>query len=327
VQKVFKELVFETSMKEQKDEKEKTVGEKKNDVIEIPIGKFFSRVRNNPWIASTLVLLLVLVFVIFFRGNSLTGNVVSTNVAGDDLISFINAQGKGNATLISIDQEGTLYKAVVGFQGQQIPVYVTLDGKYLVSQPIPLTGGQQPSANPGKVDVVIGDSPRKGSKDAKVTIVEFSDYQCPFCGKFYTDTYKQLVKDYVDTGKVQIIFKDFPLTAIHEHAQKAAEAARCAREQIGDTGYFMMHNKMFENQDKLAVDDLKKLARTLDIDGKKFDSCLDSGKYEQAVKDDEAYGQKLGVTGTPAFFINGQKLEGAQPYSAFKKIIDQELAA
>lgn len=182
---------------------------------------------------------------------------------------------------------------------------------------------QDPQGNV-RVDVSADDDPSLGNKNAKVTMVEFSDYQCPFCSKFFLETLTQLDKDYIKTGKVNLVFKDFPLD-FHEKAQKAAEAARCVGEQINDVGYYKMHDKLFSNQDNLSIENYKKWARGLDVDGKKFDTCLDSGKYESVVKADLEYGQQLGISGTPAFFINGKLVEGAQPYSVFKEIIDSEL--
>jgi protein-disulfide isomerase len=132
------------------------------------------------------------------------------------------------------------------------------------------------------------------------------------------------VKDYVDTGKARIVFKDFPLN-IHPQAQKAAEAALCVKEQLGDMGYFRMHDKLFENQENLSIDNFKKWARGLDSSGIKFDQCLDSGKYASKVKENLAYGQQLGVVGTPTFFINGKPVRGAQPYEVIKSVIDAEL--
>ena len=300
--------------------------ENKEDVIQIPVGAYLSKVRSNPWILSTFVFALILVIVLFSKGG-VSGNVVSEESAGDKLVSFINSQSKGEAEIVSVNREGELYKVIVNFNGQEVPVYTTLDGEYLIAQPIPLSGGAVDSGQnkPSEVvNVELGDSPVQGSGEAKVIMVEFSDYQCPFCGKFYSESYSSLKKEYIDTGKVRLVFKDFPLD-FHPEAQKAAEAARCVREQISDVGYWRMHDKLFENQESLSLENYKKWARELDLDGKKFDSCLDSGKYADKVKADLAYGQQLGVSGTPSFFVNGKVIEGAQPYSVIKQIIDREL--
>lgn len=311
-------------------------GPAKSDVIEIPVGKYFGKMRSNPWIMVSVVLAFLLIFVIFFNGFSgfgLTGNVVNEKTAGDNLISFINSQGNGDAKLTSIDKDDGFYKAVVNYQGQDIPVFLSLDGKYLLGDRIPLAGTNLTGVDAGTdnidttpVQVNVGDSPVKGNQSAPVTIVEFTDYQCPFCGKFFQESYSQIVKDYVDTGKVKIVVMDFPLTEIHPYAQKASEAALCVREQKADAGYFKMHDKMFSNQDKLTIDDLKAYAKGLGVNVAKFDDCLDSGKYAQTVKDNQDYGVTLGITGTPTFFVNGIKLVGALPYSQFQSAIDAQLA-
>ena len=162
----------------------------------------------------------------------------------------------------------------------------------------------------------------EGDASAPVTIIEFSDYECPYCERFYSDALVQLRKEYVDTGKVKIIFRDFPLS-FHANAQKAAEAAECAGEQ---NKYYGMHDKLFENQANISVADIKNYAVQIGLDSSAFNACLDSGAMASEVAADFADGQALGVSGTPTFFINGQKLVGAQPFSAFKQIIDAELA-
>jgi protein-disulfide isomerase len=163
-----------------------------------------------------------------------------------------------------------------------------------------------------------------GDKDAPVTIIEFSDYQCPFCKKFYAETLPQIKSNYIDTGKVKFVYKDFPLS-FHQMAQKSAEAAECAGEQ---GLYFEMHDKIFEGQSILSLDNLKIWASEIDgIDVEQFNNCLDNGDYEAEVKADMIEGQQVGVTGTPGFFINGQKIVGAQPYSVFEAAIEAALAS
>ncbi|MBI3032942.1 DsbA family protein [Candidatus Woesearchaeota archaeon] len=164
----------------------------------------------------------------------------------------------------------------------------------------------------------------KGAKDAKITMIEWSDFQCPFCGKFYTDTLSQIQKDYIDTGKVKLVFKHFPLS-FHENAQKAAESAECAGEQNKEK-FWAMHDKMFENQEALTVVDLKKYAKELGLKEDKFNDCLGTSKYAQKVADDMQQGQKAGISGTPGFTINGVLISGAQPYENFKKVFEQILS-
>jgi protein-disulfide isomerase len=178
-----------------------------------------------------------------------------------------------------------------------------------------------------RLDVPVGDAPFLGNADAKVTIIEYSDYECPFCGRFYTQTEKLLRSEYIDTGKARLVYKDFPLSSIHPTAQKAAEAARCAGEQ---GKYWEMHDLLFEKQDEwasLGAAKFKDYATTLSLDSTKYSSCIDSGKYASAVQKDFNEGSSFGVSGTPSFFINGIQVVGAQPYTVFKQIIDQELGA
>lgn len=161
----------------------------------------------------------------------------------------------------------------------------------------------------------------KGNLNAPVTIVEFSDFQCPFCGRFAKETLPLIEQNYIETGKVKLIFKDFPLPS-HQFAQKASEAAECA----GDQGkYWEYHDILFRNQNDLRKNDLKNYAKQLNLDTSLFNECLDSGKYKKAVQDDLNEGIKLGVKGTPAFFINGKFVSGAQPYSVFKQMIEEKL--
>ena len=202
-----------------------------------------------------------------------------------------------------------------------------------------VTGGNQPApTNPGPtepsvVTASVDDVAVLGSKSAAVTIIEFSDYECPFCGRHFTQTYPSIKQEYVDTGKVKIIFRDFPLTSIHPNAQKAAEAAECVGEQAGDEGYYKMHDKLYTNQQSLSITNYKSWAREISgVDGAKFDNCLDSGKYASEVQKDSQDAQTAGGRGTPYFVVmdksgKGTAISGAQPFSAFKSAIDAALAA
>jgi protein-disulfide isomerase len=166
---------------------------------------------------------------------------------------------------------------------------------------------------------VAAEGPARGPANAKVTIVTFSDFECPFCGRAIP-TIEKVMKDY--DGKVRLVFRDFPLP-FHSHAQKAAEAGACANAQ---GKFWEMHNKMFASQQALEPDQLKGYAKELGLDPAKFDECLDKGAMVDAVKKDQDAGKDAGVRGTPAFFVNGKLLSGALPYEDFKKVIDAELA-
>jgi protein-disulfide isomerase len=172
---------------------------------------------------------------------------------------------------------------------------------------------------PQRVVVNSTGHPSLGAKSAPVTIVEFTDFQCPFCEKTES-TLKDLRTKYGD--KIRLVHMDFPLP-FHSHALDAAKAARCANEQ---GKFWPYRDALFANQSKLAPADLKTTAKTLGLNSAKFNTCFDSDKYDAQIKADQAAGEKLGVDGTPAFFIDGRPLTGAQPTPKFEELIDDELA-
>ena len=158
----------------------------------------------------------------------------------------------------------------------------------------------------------------KGSEHARVTIVEFSDFECSFCF-VAKETIKQVLDEYGDD--VRVVYKHFPLPT-NKNAKKAAEASQCANDQ---GKFWEMHDAMFEDQSKLSIPDLKQTAKNIGLDANDFNDCLDSGKYDQKVQDDIDLGYELGISGTPAFFIESEFLSGAQPIEEFEKIIDKKL--
>lgn len=193
-------------------------------------------------------------------------------------------------------------------------------GKAIASPSVPSQIQQQPQ---GKINVERGNAYFKGDEDAPVTIIEYSDFQCPFCLRFFEQTLPEIERQYVDTGKAMLVYKHLPLSSIHPYAEKAAEAAECA----GVQGKFWeMHDKIFQNQAALAVDNLKGYAASLGVNAKKFNACLDNGDMAKKVQDDLAEATRIGASGTPTFLINGQKVVGAQPFGAFQAVIDAELA-
>jgi len=167
---------------------------------------------------------------------------------------------------------------------------------------------------------VAAEGPTRGPKDAPVTIVEFSDFECPYCGAAH-DTVEQVMSTYA--GKVRLVYRQFPLS-FHPHAAKAAEASLCAADQ---GKFWEYHEALFKNQKKLDLPDLKAHASEVGLDANKFGQCLESGDKKKAVDADQQAGLAAGVGGTPAFFINGIFLNGAQPLDEFKKVIDGELAS
>jgi len=190
-------------------------------------------------------------------------------------------------------------------------------------------------APPRDIVLDIANKPMKGQKTAKVVLVEFSDYQCPFCGRFVRDTVPQVESDYIQTGKIQYVFSDFPLEAIHPQAFKAAEAANCAASQ---SKYWEMHDKLFGNQNALKTTDLPQYAEAIGLDKAKFQQCLDAGESASSIRKLMAQATDAGVTGTPTIMVgllqpNSSKvkvlrtLKGAQPFAAVKDAIDNTLAS
>ncbi len=171
------------------------------------------------------------------------------------------------------------------------------------------------------IQVEVGENaPILGKSDAPVTIVEFSDFQCPFCSRG-AETMHQVKKKY--GNKVKIAFRHFPLP-MHTEADEASAAAMCVHEQNKDK-FWKYHDILFKNQDKMDDESLAKYAKEVGVDEKKFKECYDSKKYVDLVKKDMEYGEKLGVRSTPTFFVNGQLVSGALPIESFSEIIDEEL--
>ncbi len=185
---------------------------------------------------------------------------------------------------------------------------------------------RQVQPNQGRIDVSVDDDPYVGPKNAPVTIVEFSDFQCPFCADFHDKTYGPLMQKY--NGKVRFVYRDFPLD-MHPDAEKAAEAANCALQQGADK-YWALHAAIFKNQRVTGVGlaAIATMAKTISgLDTAKLDACIKSGKMADEISKDVQDANSYGVTGTPTFFINGQRLAGARPLASFSSIIDQLLAA
>ncbi len=183
------------------------------------------------------------------------------------------------------------------------------------------SGGAWPWSrdSPATTTLVAG----KGSPDAPVMIIEWADFQCPFCGRFYRQSLPRLEEEYLSTGEARLVYKDFPLR-FHQYAQKAAEAGKCALEQ---GRFWEFHDKVFENQRNITIENLKRWAVEGGLDEERFNECLDSGRMAAVVQDEMAEGQAAGVRGTPTFLINGELVVGAQPYEEFKKVIEEKLSA
>lgn len=162
--------------------------------------------------------------------------------------------------------------------------------------------------------------PSTGPADAPITVVEFADFQCPFCRQWQQQTYQPLMAAY--PGKIRIVFRNFPLTSIHPNAMPAAEAAQCANEQ---NAFWPYHDKLFSSEN-LGDDIYKQYAQELNLDMTKFEDCLTNHKYAQTIQADSDFAVNLGINSTPTFFINGLAVIGAQPLDVFKQVIDKELA-
>lgn len=172
-----------------------------------------------------------------------------------------------------------------------------------------------------------GHLPIKGDKNAKVTIVEFSDFECPFCARFYSDTLTQIISTYVDTGKVKIDYRHYPLP-FHPQAKPLAIASECANDQ---GKFWEMHDKIFATNTAGGItgataDTYKQWAVDIGLDAATFNSCYDAQKHTDIITKDTSLGSSVGVSGTPTFYINGRQLVGAVPFDSFKTIIEDELA-
>jgi protein-disulfide isomerase len=186
-------------------------------------------------------------------------------------------------------------------------------------------------AGPGAAQKFIGidDDPQLGPSNAKVTIIEFADFQCPNCRAFWRDTLPRIKKEYIDTGKVRIVFRDFPIQDIHPEATITAVAAECADDQ---GKYFEFHDKVFREQDhrgrdvvRYRVDELKRWGADIGLDVAAFNECVDSERHKEEVAKDYMNGTDVGINGTPVFFINGRLITGAQSFGNFRKVIEEEL--
>lgn len=199
--------------------------------------------------------------------------------------------------------------------------------------PQPAQVPSQPSA-PQLIQVSLDDDPIKGNPDAPVTVVEFSDFQCPFCSRFFTQTLPALEENYIDTGKIKLVYRDFPLDNLHPNARPAHIAAECADEQ---GKFWEYHDVLFSKQSEWnrlsSVDlnaQLNEYATSMGLNSASFDSCLSSKSTADEVQSDFLHASQYGATGTPTFFIGNEKdgfikLVGAQPYAAFQAAIDAQL--
>jgi protein-disulfide isomerase len=209
-----------------------------------------------------------------------------------------------------------------GTNTQKVPLVLSRDGRFLIQGQLTDLSIDPFQANMEKI--ALKDVPMRGNPNASVTIVEYSDFQCPFCGRAYHTVEEQVLKEYGD--RVRLVYKNFPL-AIHPWAENAALASACARQQ-SPQAFWKMYDYLFQNQKDITADNLKEKAQAVEgIDASAFAACFDNKALLDAVKAEQQEGTALGIRSTPTFFVNGRKLEGAVPFDNFKTAIDQALAA
>jgi len=260
------------------------------------------------------------------------------------LIFLEESETSENNTVVQKSHNGKLILGIIvavgiaAFFGGYVFANETAEPKQIIIQESSeILGNTQPQASTqGPLQmpktISIDDDPMRGNPNAKITIVEFSDFQCPFCAKFHSDTLPLLMQNYINTGKVNLVFRDFPIESIHPNAVPAAHASECADDQ---GKFWEMHDMIFENQRNWqnlgvleSVDLFKKYAFDIGINGDEFDSCMSIAKHIDEIKKDLEDGQTYGVTGTPGFFVGNEevgftKIIGAQPFSSFQRAIER----
>lgn len=228
---------------------------------------------------------------------------------------FSGNQLSSYAVPISIIVAGLLIALAIYFSGGRFPISQKTQ-KAEEGNTAPSPTGTLPV---GGRDIQVSDDDHiRGNKDAKVTLVEFSDLQCPFCRKFHP-TVKQLLSAYPD--QVRWVYKHFPLDTIHSEARPAAEASECVWEQKGDDGFWRFVDGVFENQERIGSQLYRELAQEIGVNMGQFESCISSRKYQQKVEDDYQKGLAAGVRGTPGSFMNGREIPGAVPYSELESTL------
>jgi protein-disulfide isomerase/plastocyanin len=303
------DVKIEPVIKEEKKE------QKKEEPVEQETSSF------NFW-KITAVVAIILLIVSVFSGFSFNSSEISVKEAEQTVRNYVNnnlLQAPYTADIVSSEEMDNIYLVTLNVVGQELDTYITKDGKIFFPQGFVIETNTPTEI----VEVSAADGMVKGDLNAPITIIEFSEYQCPYCAMYVEETYPLILENYVETGMVKYVFRNVPLD-FHPNAQKAAEAAECA----GVQGKFWeMHDLLFANQDNLAIENLKGYAQELGLNMDQFNICLDNNEMEEKVLNDIKDAQAYGVSGTPTFFINGEMLEGAQPYEAFETVINSLLGA
>jgi protein-disulfide isomerase len=246
------------------------------------------------------------------------------------LIACSSGQTQSTTDIVQLQRDIAVLKKEIGIllqQQNQILGLLTEMKQDLAGTPIP----NDPTAVPGSVS--ISGSPFRGSDSARVAIVEFGDFECPYCGKFWREVYPLLIQNYVTTGRVKYVYRDLPLS-VHPHSFTAALAGRCAGEQ---ERFWEMHDSLFANQARLSETDLLARARPLGLDAVRFEDCFRNRKYVEQLGKDVSDASRMGVRSTPAFLLGVIEsdgttvtvktgIKGAQPYPAFQALLDEVLA-
>lgn len=233
----------------------------------------------------------------------------------DDTVTFKRSHFYSILTVLAFVAGVLVGYVVWGFDSaKEIPVVTAQTEGLVVEAPVT----QEPQFV--RYDIASEGFPSIGPENAPITIVEFSDYQCPYCRRWHDEVYQPLLNAY--PGKIKLVYRQLPLTSIHPDAFPAAEAAMCAGEQ---NAYWQFHDKLFGG-DSLGASLYTQYAEDLGLDMQGFETCIADHKYQDAIQSDLDFAVNLGVRSTPTFFINGLAVVGAQPLSVFQQVIDQELA-
>jgi len=233
----------------------------------------------------------------------------------EDTVTFKRSHFYSVLTILAFAAGVLLGYVVWGFDSaKDIPVVTAQDAGPVVEAPV------TQESQFVRYDVASEGYPSIGPEDAPITIIEFSDYQCPFCKRWHDEVYQPLLNAY--PGKIKMVYRQLPLTSIHPDAFPAAEAAMCAGEQ---NAYWQFHDKLF-NGDSLGASLYTQYAQELGLDMTSFETCITDHKYQETVQADLDFAVNLGVRSTPTFFINGLAIVGAQPLNVFQQVIDKELA-
>ncbi len=294
------------------------------DLIEMSLDDSEINQNNNEKISvkkstfnGLVIGIIILVGITAFFAGSYTSNLNSNQIS-------------------TVDLDEAIAKLELKLLQNQLPTkhsdsgegFIPFDQLKLLQNQLPTKQAAEP------VKISMDNDPIIGNPDAPITIVEFSDFQCPFCARFHTQTLPSLLEEYIEQGKVKLVFRDFPIQSIHPNALPASVAAECANDQ---NKFREMHDALFENQNnwnRLEISDALSLfsqyASDMQLDQELFDLCLNSGKHIPEIQNDLNDGRNYGISGTPGFFVGNDQigfveLKGAQPFESFKKVIDAQL--